>query len=888
MRSQIQNNKLQLPSRLSLHTVALVVGATGILIYSINRIIGGGSLNWVFVSGLVLFMTALVVRIPFAQVLASLLQSADAKLFREHVPNPAKLYVCSVIFVGFSIACYSLFQAFLNTHLQWLALAALTAIVACFPVRIPLLKGQKQSLSISMGDVCVFTAILLFGPNIAVAIGLVEAGVTTGRVKVRGYKRFFNLAQLAVVSFVVGHVFYRLHGTQPPLDRNLVEDPARLLVETGVCGLVYFVLNTGLVGKAVSLCTDKPFWEVWRVNFIWASITHFAGACLGAVMFICFKTIQFYSIAVAIPIIVLVYYAYRMNQDRIQRTQDYLDEVRLILAEKLEAEKELQKAKDGLELRVQARTSELRTANQLLQVEVNERKQAEERLAVTLTSIGDGVITTDTEGRVVLVNRVAEEITGWTHDEASGRRLSEVFCVFQHPSGESGENPAEVVLRTGKTFKHQAKGDVIRARDGSEIGISNSAAPILDDKGKMLGVVLVFRDITAQLRMEEELTKGQKMESLGVLAGGIAHDFNNILSGVLLKAQLAQRAMRRGKDPSGFLGSIEDATQTATGLTQQLLTFAKGGAPIRSTVSVKQLVEESATFALRGSKTICEFDIPDDLWAAHVDTGQIGQVINNLIINAEEAMPDGGTISIRADNVQIAPSARVAGLEPGAYVKTSVTDGGSGISQDDLPRIFDPYFTKKARGSGLGLTSTYSIIKRHQGQITVESEPDSGTTFTFYLPASSEPVVEKEARQQALFSGGGRVLVMDDEAIIRESLGELLAELGYEAEFAGDGREALAKYKNAFSSGRPFDSVIMDLTIPGGMGGKEVIKELLVFDPEVTAIVSSGYSKDPVMANYQQYGFSAVLAKPLRLEEVARVINMTVNSAASRNLSLSA
>ena len=188
----------------------------------------------------------------------------------------------------------------------------------------------------------------------------------------------------------------------------------------------------------------------------------------------------------------------------------------------------------------------------------------------------------------------------------------------------------------------------------------------------------------------------------------------------------------------------------------------------------------------------------------------------------------------------------------------------------------------------LGLTSTYSIIKRHQGQITVESEPDSGTTFTFYLPASSEPVVEKEARQQALFSGGGRVLVMDDEAIIRESLGELLAELGYEAEFAGDGREALAKYKNAFSSGRPFDSVIMDLTIPGGMGGKEVIKELLVFDPEVTAIVSSGYSKDPVMANYQQYGFSAVLAKPLRLEEVARVINMTVNSAASRNLSLSA
>ena len=224
----------------------------------------------------------------------------------------------------------------------------------------------------------------------------------------------------------------------------------------------------------------------------------------------------------------------------------------------------------------------------------------------------------------------------------------------------------------------------------------------------------------------------------------------------------------------------------------------------------------------------------------------------------------------------------------GPYVKTSVTDGGSGIAADDLPRIFDPYFTRKERGSGLGLTSTYSIIKRHQGQITVQSEPALGTTFTFYLPASSKPIVEKEAKQQELFSGGGRVLVMDDEAIIRESLGELLGELGYEAEFASDGKEAVASYKNAFSSGHPFDSVIMDLTIPGGMGGKEVIKELLVFDPEVTAIVSSGYSKDPVMANYQEYGFSAVLAKPLRLEEVARVVNDTVNSSSDRNLSLSA
>ncbi|HEV8132616.1 MAG TPA: ATP-binding protein [Acidobacteriota bacterium] len=788
--------------------------------------------------------------------------------FTDPIPPQAKAFVLILIFAGWPVILYCLYHSLTQTDLRWLYLAVLTVVASCFPIKIPLTSGKTGSLSLTVSDVFVFTAILLLGPQEAATIAVIEGLISSLRVKVkRLYKQLFNLAQLALVSFLVGQIFYQLQGSPPPLDPSrATEQLTGFILAILFCGLLYFVLNSSTVAMAMALVTDQQFTELWKQNFLWASISSIAGASLAAGIFLYFKEIQFlYSIAITIPIISVLYYAYKMNRDRITETFQHLSEVNALLAEKIEAEKELQKAKEQLEIRVEERTEQLSSANLQLMVE-------KERLAVTLRSIGDGVITTDTEGNVLLINKIAEDITGWTQLEAMGRPLPDVFDTLDPKTRESSDSTAEQVLRTGKIIAAEPGGSIVIARDGTERTIAHSAAPICDRYKNILGVVLVFRDITDQQRIEEELLKAQKMESLGILAGGIAHDFNNVLAGILLKTQLAQRSLEKGKDPAKFLNSIEEATQMATALTQQLLTFAKGGAPIRKTTSLKELLKESASFSLRGSNVRCAFEIPDDLWPAEIDEGQISQVINNLVINADQAMPQGGTISIRAENVQVTTEQPIAELHPGGYVKVNVQDNGVGIASGDLGRIFDPYFTTKQKGSGLGLATTYSIIQKHGGHITVDSEVDKGTTFTFYLPASSTPVEESVEEEEHILRGSGRVLVMDDEEIIRDSIGELLGELGYEVDFASDGASAISLYQEALAVGNPFDAVIMDLTIPGGMGGKEAIRRLREIDPKARAIVSSGYSEDPVMADFREYGFSAVLVKPFRVDDVGRVL----------------
>ena len=367
------------------------------------------------------------------------------------------------------------------------------------------------------------------------------------------------------------------------------------------------------------------------------------------------------------------------------------------------------------------------------------------------------------------------------------------------------------------------------------------------------------------------------------MAGGIAHDFNNVLSGILLKTQLAERALRKGQDPNKFLTSIEEATQRAAGLNQQLLTFAKGGAPIKRTISMAALVKESAIFALRGSKVGHDFQIPDHLWAVEVDEGQISQVIGNLVINAEQAMPEGGLLTFRAENVEVNAANPIPDLSDGDYVRVAAEDEGVGIPLEDLPRLFDPYFTTKPKGNGLGLASVFSIVKRHGGHISVQSEVGKGSTFTFYLPASGAPIENSRVEGNRLNRGSGRILVMDDEEIILQSTEEFLRDLDYEVDSAKDGAEAIALYKKALTAGTRYAAVIVDLTIPGGMGGKEAIGKLLKIDPGVTAIVSSGYSKDPVMATYREHGFSGVLAKPFKFEELAHLLEQVITASLREN-----
>lgn len=510
--------------------------------------------------------------------------------------------------------------------------------------------------------------------------------------------------------------------------------------------------------------------------------------------------------------------------------------------------------------------------------DITERRQAEkalatekERMAVTLRSIGDGVITTDIKGKIVLINKVGEDLTGWTQEEAMDRPLAEVFHIINENTRKRCENPFEKVIKTNGIVG-LANDTVLVARDGTERIIADSGAPIRDKGGNIIGVVLVFRDITEKRKMEEELLKADKLGSLGILAGGIAHDFNNVLTAILGNITLAKMYAKPGDRVYERLTEAEKASLQAKDLTQQLLTFSRGGAPIKKIIPVSELLKDAALFALSGSNVRCEFTIPDDLWPVEIDEGQISQVINNLIINASQAMPEGGIIKIRAENM-VVDAGQGLPLKEGRYVKISTEDQGIGILKEHLSKIFDPYFTTKRKGSGLGLTAAYSTIKKHNGYIDVKSKLGVGTTFFIYLPASEHSPAIKEKEMNRIFEGIGKILLMDDEDMVRDVAGEMLSHMGYSVEFAKDGIEAIELYKIAKESGEPFDAVIMDLTVPAGMGGKKAIKKLLEIDPNVKAIVSSGYSNDPVMSDFRRYGFRDMVAKPYKIKELGKTLH---------------
>ncbi len=513
-------------------------------------------------------------------------------------------------------------------------------------------------------------------------------------------------------------------------------------------------------------------------------------------------------------------------------------------------------------------------------INITYRKEAEdalaaekERLAVTLRSIGDGVITTDTAGRVILINRIAEGLTGWTQAEAEGRDLAEVFHIVHAQTRELCDNPAEKVIRTGQIVG-LANHTILIARDGAERSIADSGAPILDRASEIIGVVLVFRDETEKLRLQEESTKAKKLESVGVLAGGIAHDFNNILTAILGNISLAMMDAGVSERTRRLLDGAEKASVRAKHLTQQLLTFAKGGEPVKASASIANVIKDSANFVLHGSNVSCRYDIPDDLWLVDIDQGQMSQVIQNLIINAKEAMPDGGEIQVTCDNVHQGSERQLPLCQESKYVRVVIKDNGPGIPAESLSRIFDPYFTTKEKGSGLGLAICYSIVTKHGGHISVEPGPDSGTIFTIYLPLSADDGMPGEEEEGVIAAPKkAQIMIMDDDEMVLSVAKEMLALDGHEVLLARNGTEALRLYQERFASPQPIDLVIMDLTIPGGMGGKEAVTEILAVDPEAKIIVASGYSNDPIMANFHDYGFVAALVKPFQLAPFYRVVN---------------
>jgi PAS domain S-box-containing protein len=526
-------------------------------------------------------------------------------------------------------------------------------------------------------------------------------------------------------------------------------------------------------------------------------------------------------------------------------------------------------------------TQALEARIQELGNEISTRKQAEknlaaesERLRVTVQSMDDAVLAVDTEGRLVLMNKVAEYLTGKQMGEAVGRPVDEILILKNME--ENGERVDPLTWLQDDNQDRQSFMDLqLSAPGGEDRIVSVSGSRIIDNRKKILGAVLIIRDVTGQRKMEEEIARGQKLESVGVLAGGIAHDFNNLLTAILGNLSLARIVSSPDEAHYKNIEDAEKASLRARELTRQLLTFSRGGSPVKGSVNLKELVRESAEFVVRGSNVRLRFTAEKKLWPVHVDRGQIGQVVDNLVINSMQAMPDGGFIEIRIAN-DLAGENETYSLTGHRYVRIDVQDYGTGISKEQQARIFDPYFTTKDVGNGLGLAICYSIVKKHGGHIIVTSESGRGSVFSVYLPAV-EPDREEEKQvdgnRELLQAGTNkRILIMDDEEMVCIVVCSFLEYLGYEVDTASDGAAALDLYRQALDQGRRFDAVILDLTVPGGMGGKKTVGRLLEIDPSALVLVSSGYSSHKIMTNYTQYGFAGVVVKPFRINELNRVL----------------
>lgn len=467
--------------------------------------------------------------------------------------------------------------------------------------------------------------------------------------------------------------------------------------------------------------------------------------------------------------------------------------------------------------------------------------------------------------RFEYINRAYEQITGVRNDEVRGKTVHEVW-----PATEPGwiEKCGSVAL-TGVTQEF----DMYHAPTNKRYQCCVYRPWDTTDR-----FCVVFEDITERVKMEAELQRAQKLESVGRLAGGIAHDFNNLLTSILGNVALARAEIQQGngqQDVLDMLADAETASVRAQALTQQLLTFSSGGAPVKTPLSIVDLLQESAMFVLQGSNVHSRITAPKNLWPVEADKGQVSQAINNLLTNARQAMPSRGAVTIGAENYVVTDDTPT--LAAGRYVQVTIADEGTGIPEEHLPRIFDPFFTTKQTGSGLGLSSAYSIIKSHGGHITAESTVGRGTTFRICLPASERGAITPVPEKSGGAAQGGRVLIMDDEDAVRALLGRMLTRAGYDVAQAADGTEAIELYQHAFASAAPFDVVILDLTVPGGMGGIETLHALREIDPQVRAIVSSGYSTDATMSDLRTHGFAAVVPKPYQPEQLRQAVHTVIH-----------
>ncbi len=487
-------------------------------------------------------------------------------------------------------------------------------------------------------------------------------------------------------------------------------------------------------------------------------------------------------------------------------------------------------------------------------------------------------IATDAKGVIQIFNVGAERMLGYAAADVMNKITpadisdpQEVIARAKTLSAEMGTpiTPGfeALVFKASRGIEDIYELTYIR-KDGSRFPAVVSVTALRDANNAIIGYLLIGTDNTLRKEAAAVLVNAQRLESLGVLAGGIAHDFNNALTAILGNLSLLQAEIKASGESQKLFANAqqellleaESACGTAKSLSNQLLTFAKGGSPVATVLDLRLLLKEAAVFSARGSNVRCVFELGESPLVVNVDKNQVAQVIQNLILNAVQAMPGGGDIMVRA------------GLAAGHCIEASFKDHGSGIPPELLSRIFDPYFSTKAVGRGLGLAMCNSIMAKHGGGIAADSRPGEGAVFTLRFPDTNVAYSPPEHKLPLKVAGNGNVLIMEDEAVVARVLKRMLEHLGYQAEFVGDGRAAVDAYRQALEAGKPYDAVILDLTIPGGMGGKEAIGELLALDPQVKALVSSGYSNDPIVSDYSAHGFREVLLKPYVLEDVSEAM----------------
>ena len=503
--------------------------------------------------------------------------------------------------------------------------------------------------------------------------------------------------------------------------------------------------------------------------------------------------------------------------------------------------------------------------------EISQRKLAQELNRSILSTTPDGFWITDRTGNILDVNQAYCQLTGFTPAELIGRKVADIEDAS---SSEEIARHLQNVIKLGQgryETRHTCK-------DGRIIDLDVAVSFYPEAGGRFFAFL---RDNTERKKLNEERLKKSNMDSIGLLAGGIAHEFNNVLTAIIGNISLTQMELAASHAAQEWLNNAQDSAGRATTLARQLLTFAKGGEPIKKTVEVPPLLKEWLAPVSQDTRLRLSINTPAGLWPAEMDPGQIHQVIENLLTNAKDAMPSGGSIAVTAENVDV-QSDPILKLNSGPYVRISIRDSGPGIPEKIQPQIFDPYFTTKKSAQGLGLAICYSVLKKHRGAVTFTSQNGVGSSFSIYLPASKpkNPPEPPTASVPAPAQSNGRVLIMDDDPGIRDLTKVLLTRSGYQVSLAAEGREALKSYAAAKAAGLPFHVTVMDLTIAQGMGGKEAIQELLAMDPAAHAVVCSGYSDDPVMADYQAYGFKARIPKPFSGDELKRVLSDLIRSGA--------